>query len=200
VPDHQAGQPDAERDHVPHDLVVELQRQQVVALGPLGRIAERTAGPVARRRDDLQHDARQRQRHQHEIMAGDAEAEAGIGDDHGERAGADQADRNAEPRRDAEMVPQQRRHIGTDAHEAAMAERHQTEATHHRPRGVGERPDQDQDQDVQMIGIAMDERQRDQDDDRRRPGEGAGIGQERLASRPAGRTNIMAMKKAKAST
>jgi hypothetical protein len=60
------------------------------------------------------------------------------------------------------MIPQQRRHIGADAHEPAMAQRNQAEAAHHRPRRIGERPDQDQDQDMQMVGIAIDERQRDQ--------------------------------------
>ena len=191
--------PDAERDQVPRRLVVELQRQQLAALGAVRRVAERAAGPIARRGDDLQHDAGQRQRHQHEIMPGDAEAKAGIGDHERQRARRHHADGNADPRRDAEMVPQQRRDVGADAHEAAMAERHQAEAAHDRPRGVGERPDQDQHQDVQVIGIAIDERQRDQRGKADGPGDVAGI-HERLASRPAGRMNIMTMKKAKAST
>ena len=99
APDQQADRPDAERDQVPCHLVVELQRQQRAALGALRRVAERAAGLVARGGDDLQHDARQRQRHQREVVAGDAEAKAGIADDHGQRAGADQRDRNADPRR-----------------------------------------------------------------------------------------------------
>jgi hypothetical protein len=50
-----------------------------------------------------------------------------------------------------------------------------------------------------MIGIAIDEGQRDQRRQRDGP---AGISRvhERLANRPAGRMNIMTMKKAKAST
>ena len=164
--------PDEQRDQIPRRLVVELQRQQLAALGAVRRVAERTAGVVARRGDDLQHDARQRQRHQHEIMPGDAEAKTGIGDhDSASTPAADHADGNADPWRHAEMVPQQRRDIGADAHEAAMAERHQAEAAHDRPRGVGERPDQDQHQDVQMIGIAIDEGQRDQRRDADCPGE-----------------------------
>ncbi len=50
-----------------------------------------------------------------------------------------------------------------------------------------------------MIGLAIDEGQRDQ----RRYSDGPGNGSrvhERLANRPAGRMNIMTMKKAKAST
>jgi hypothetical protein len=202
APDQQADGPHAEGDQVPHRLVVELQGDQVAARGALGRVAQRAAGPVARRRDDLQDDARQRQRHQHEIVAGDAEAKARIGDDQRQRAGADQGDRNADPRRDVEVVPHQRRDIGADAHEAAMTQRHQAEAAHHRPRGVGERPDQDEDQDVDVIGIAIDERQHDQRhaDDR---GDEPALVHEfhwRLASSPAGRMNIIKMKKAKAST
>ena len=134
------------------------------------RIAQRTAGVVAGRGDDLQHDAGQRQRHQHEIMPGDAEAETGIGHHERQHARRQHAHGNADPWRHAEMVPQQRRHIGADAHEAAMPERHQAEAAHDRPRGIGERPDQDQHQDVQMIGIAIDKGQRDQRRDRDRPG------------------------------
>ena len=83
------------------------------------------------------------------------------------------------------MVPQQRRDIGADAHEAAMAERHQAEAAHDRPRGVGERPDQDQHQDVQVIGIAIDEGQRDQRCKANGPGGVTGI-HERLASKARG--------------
>ncbi len=96
-------------------------------------------------------------------MAGDAEAES-TDSRRSPRAAQRQAiaDGNAEPRRYAEMVPQQRRDIGADAHKAAMAERDQTEAAHHRPRRVGKRPDQDQDQDVQVVGIAMHEGQRNQ--------------------------------------
>ena len=188
-----------ERDQVPRDLVVELQRQQLAALGAVRRVAERAAGVVARRGDDLQHDARQRQRHQHEIMPGDAKAETGIGDHQRQCARRHHADGNADPWRYAEMIPQQRRDIGADAHEAAMAERHQAEAAHDRPRGVGERPDQDQHQDVQVIGIAIDEGQRDQRGKANGPGGVTGI-HERLANRPAGRMNIMTMKKANAST
>ena len=50
-----------------------------------------------------------------------------------------------------------------------------------------------------MIGIAIDEGQRDQRCQADGPGGVTGI-HERLASRPAGRMNIMTMKKAKAST
>ncbi len=124
---------------------------------------------------------------------------AGIGDDERQYPRRHHADGNADPRRHAEMVPQQRGDIGADAHEAAMAERHQAEAAHDRPRGIGERPDQDQHQDVQVIGIAIDEGQRDQRCEANAPGGMAGI-HERLARRPAGRMNIMTMKKANAST
>src|ERR1700674_1108900 len=97
------------------------------------------------------------------------------------------------------MVPQQSRHVCTDAHESAMTQRNQAEAAHHRPRRIGKRPDQDQDQNMQMIGIAIDERQRDQ----RCPGDPwtkLTCGHERLANSPAGLMNIMTMKKANAST
>ena len=50
-----------------------------------------------------------------------------------------------------------------------------------------------------MIGLAIDERQRDQRGEANGPGDVAGI-HERLAKRPAGRMNIMTMKKANAST
>src|SRR6266851_5741380 len=132
-------------------------------------------------------------------MAGDAEAKARISHDKREHPCRQHARGNADPWRDAEMVPQQRRDIGADAHEAAMPERHQAEAAHDRPRGIGERPDQDQHQDVQVIGVAIDEGQRNQRRYSGCPGRGSRV-HERLASRPAGRMNIMTMKKAKAST
>ena len=50
-----------------------------------------------------------------------------------------------------------------------------------------------------MIGLAIDEGQRDQCGEFNGPGDVAGI-YERLAKRPAGRMNIMTMKKANAST
>ena len=50
-----------------------------------------------------------------------------------------------------------------------------------------------------MIGVAIDEGQRDQRRHRYGPGNDSRI-HERLANRPAGRMNIMTMKKAKAST
>ena len=50
-----------------------------------------------------------------------------------------------------------------------------------------------------MIGVAIDEGQRDQRRNRHGPGNVSRI-HERLAKRPAGRMNIMTMKKAKAST
>jgi hypothetical protein len=54
----QAQHPDAERDQIPRDLVVELQRHQpLAARRAVRRVAERAAGVVARRGDDLQHDA-----------------------------------------------------------------------------------------------------------------------------------------------
>ena len=132
-------------------------------------------------------------------MPGDAKAEAGIGDDQRKDTRTNQAQGNADPWRDAQMVPEQRGDVSADAHEATMAERDQAEAAHDRPRGVGERPDQDQHQDVQMIGVAIDEGQRDQRRNSDRPGNLSRI-HERLANSPAGRMNIMTMKKAKAST
>ena len=50
-----------------------------------------------------------------------------------------------------------------------------------------------------MIGFAIDKGQRDQGCEANAPGGMTGI-HERLAKRPAGRMNIMTMKKAKAST
>ena len=50
-----------------------------------------------------------------------------------------------------------------------------------------------------MIGIAIDEGQRDQRRQRNGPAGMIAV-HERLANRPAGRMNIMTMKKAKAST
>ena len=50
-----------------------------------------------------------------------------------------------------------------------------------------------------MIGLAIDEGQRDQRRYPNGPGNGSCV-HERLAKRPAGRMNIMTMKKAKAST
>jgi hypothetical protein len=97
--------PDEQGDEIPRHLVVELQRQQLAAFGAVRRIAERAAGIVARRGDDLQHDAGQRQRHQHEIMPGDAEAETRIADHDGEQSRRRHRERNADPRRHAEMVP-----------------------------------------------------------------------------------------------
>jgi len=52
---------------------------------------------------------------------------------------------------------------------------------------------------MQVIGIAVNERQRDQRGEADGPGGITGI-HERLAIRPAGRMNIITMKKAKAST
>ena len=49
-----------------------------------------------------------------------------------------------------------------------------------------------------MVGVAIDEGQRDQRHQAQAPGEL--LVHERFASRPAGRMNIMTMKKAKAST
>ena len=52
---------------------------------------------------------------------------------------------------------------------------------------------------MQVIGIAIDEGQRDQRGETESPG-GIACVHERLANRPAGRMNIMTMKKANAST
>ena len=52
---------------------------------------------------------------------------------------------------------------------------------------------------MQVIGIAIDEGQRDQRNETDGPSGITGI-HERLTMRPAGRMNIMTMKKAKAST
>ena len=171
----------------------------MTTLGAVGRVAQRAAGIVARRGNHLQDNSGQRKRDQHEIMAGDTEAKTGIRHDHRQHGGSDHRDGNAEPWRHAEMVPQQRRHISANAHEAAMPQRDQAEPAHHRPRRIGKRPDQDQDQDVQVVGFAIDERQRDQ---RRtgNPGHQLTCVHERLANSPAGLMNIMTMKKAKAST
>src|SRR5258707_8368855 len=97
------------------------------------------------------------------------------------------------------MIPQRPRHKGATAHNPAMTQRNQSEAAHHRPRRIGERPDQDLDQDMQMIGIAIDKRQRDQRG-AGNPGPEPAWRHERLAKRPAGLMNIMTMKKANAST
>ena len=69
-------------------------------------------------------------------------------------ADSSDAERNAEPGREAVIVPQQRRHIGADAHEGAVAERDEAEAAHQRPGGVDEGPEQDLDQQMQEIGRA----------------------------------------------
>ena len=200
VADEQPHAPDAERDQVPRHLVGELQRvDRTAAVVALRRVAERAAGDVARRGDHLQHDGAQCQRHQCEIVADDAEAEAGPGDDQSRPiATTTMAIGNADPRREVEIVPQQRGDIGADAHEPAMAERHQAEPPHHRPGRVHGRPDQHDDQQMHRIRLVIDERQRHQAAPDASTARSAGHA--RRASRPCGLANIMAMKKPKANT
>jgi hypothetical protein len=66
-------------------------------------------------------------------MPDNLEAKARISDD--ERKDNRQADteRNADPGRHSEIIPQQRRHIGADSHKRAMAERDEAKAPHNRP-------------------------------------------------------------------
>jgi hypothetical protein len=129
-------------------------------------------------------------------MAHDFETETRIADDHAQQRRQNDAERDAEPRRHIEIVPQQRRHVGADAHEGAMAERDQPEPPHRRPGGIDEPPQQDLDQQVEKIS-GRDQRQRDQH---------AQAGDRPYASRlhrrtiPCGRTNMSTMNSMNAST
>ena len=137
-------------------------RSAAAALHAFRRVAERAAGDVSAGGGDLQNDRAERQRHQREIMAGDAEARTGIGDQDGQRHGGNHGDRQCPERRDVEVVPQQCGAVGADAHEAAMTERYQPETAHHGPGRIGERPDQHHDHQVHRIRRVIHERQRDQ--------------------------------------
>src|SRR5262245_60828059 len=95
-------------------------------------------------------------------MADDFETKTRIADDQAEQRRENDADRDTEPRRHIEIVPQQRRHVGADAHEGAVAERDQAEPPHRRPGGIDESPQQDLDQQMEKIS-GRDEGQREQD-------------------------------------
>src|SRR5207247_1261487 len=143
-----------------------------------------------------------RQRHQGEVVADDPEARARIGHDQGEDHRRRHRHERAEPGRQAIEIPEQRRRVGADAEEGAMAERDEAEAAHQRPGASDERPDEDLDDDVQHVlphAAHGDEgcgHEREQDGD----GGGAADHRSRLARMPPGRMNIITMKRANAIT
>ena len=75
----------------------------------------------------------ERQGDEGEIMADDAQPEAGIADHQGEQHGEQHGERDAEPRRHLVEIPQQGGNIGADAEKGAVAERDEAEFPHQRP-------------------------------------------------------------------
>jgi hypothetical protein len=194
---------EAERDVEEHRLVGELQREDGERLAArergLRRHAERAPRLVAERDDHQSCHLGERKRHEREVMPGDPEAKARVTDQHRDDDCERDAERDADPRRHAEVVPQHRDHVGADPHERAVAERDEPEAPHQRPAGVDEAPEQDHDQEVQRVLAEAGDRYRGQDRDRDDPG-----CRTRHhcfpPSSPWGRTNIMTMKNTNAMT
>jgi hypothetical protein len=104
-------------------------------------------------------------------MPDDAEAEAGIADQHRDDPGEHHGDRDADPGRQAGIVPQQRHRIGANAEKGAMAKRHQPEPAHQRPARIDEAPDQDGDQQMQIVIAQPEERDGGQHGDGDQPGQ-----------------------------
>ncbi|MCX7273094.1 MAG: hypothetical protein NTV19_07875 [Burkholderiales bacterium] len=167
VPDEQRHQPAAQHQIKPGHLAGKLHGRQRPgrAFGQrrLRRDAQRAAGVVAQADDDQPGDLGERQGHQREIVADNLEAEARIADHEGHHQRDDERHHRADPGRDAVEIPQQHHGVGADAQEGAVAEAHQTQATHDRPAGVDERPQQGHHHQVQRIvahaGERHDERQ-----------------------------------------
>src|SRR3990167_8709932 len=199
-PDPEPHEPHPERDQVEDSLVGELDRPGVEGAGVLQREPQRAAGPVALGDDEEADHLAQRQRHEGEVMAHDAEAEAGVAQDQREEDGRPHGQRRGEPGGDAPEVPEERRRVRPHAQKGAVAERDQAEPAHQRPRGAHDAPDQDEDGDVQDVEARRPERQPGED----RQESEAEKGEEPLHSRfpriPSGRTKIATMKMTKATT
>src|SRR5438552_663708 len=202
VPHPEPQRPQHERSVVEDALVRELHGHQAVgARRPHGE-AERASRPVALRDDEQAHDLADGEGDEPEVVADHLKARARVGDDHGEGGREHDGGEGAEPRREAEEVPEQRRRVVAEPEEGAVPERDEAEAAHERPRAADERPDEDLDQDVEDVlahAAHRDERggheRREQDADADAAGAHA-----RLAKRPPGRTKIMMMKITKAIT
>ena len=93
-----------------------------------------------------------RERHQRKIMTDDPQMKARIANDDAKQYGQRYAERNADPGRYTGVVPQQRRHISSHTHERAVAERYKSKASHNRPGGIDEAPQQNLNQQMNDIG------------------------------------------------
>ncbi len=198
APDPQAEDPDREHDVEPDDLGGELQpaergRGAGLQVG-VRRRPERAAGLVAQRDDDQARDLGEREGDEREVMADDLEAEARVADrERGERGGAERGER-AQPRREAEMVPEHHHAVGADAHEGAVPEADEPHPPHQRPARVDVAPEEHEDEQVQRVVADAEERHGGEGRHDRREGP-------HLPPRiPCGRQNMTAMKKTNAMT
>ena len=152
-PHEESEQPEREHDVVgEHAIGLELHRVQGKAIAVAFRLCpERAAGVVAQADDAEPHEFGERQREQPEIVPGDAEAEAGVADQHANDRRHEHGDRNAEPWRNTGNVPEHDCNVGPNAGEGAVPQRRQPEAAHQRPAGVDEGPQEDLDQQMQIV-------------------------------------------------
>src|SRR3954447_23260476 len=99
-------------------------------------------------------------------MSRDAQMEAGIADEQRHHDRNNDGNRDAKPRRQAHIIPQENAAIAADSGESAVAERGEAETAHDRPAGINERPNENLDQQVKIVPFraaeekADDERQR----------------------------------------
>src|SRR5207244_11712045 len=157
---------------------------------------------VALRDDEQADDLADGEGDEPEVVADHLKARARVGDDHGEGGREHDGGEGAEPRREAEEVPEHRRRVGAEPEEGAVPERDEAEAAHERPRAADERPDEDLDQDVEDVlahAAHRQERPQGQQREERRADDPPGP-HPRRTRRPPGRTNIITMKTTNAMT
>src|SRR6266446_466425 len=202
VPDPEPERPQHEPRVIEDALVGELHGHEAVDPRRAHRQPQRAARPVALRDDEQADDLADGEGDEAEVVADDREARAWVGDHDGEDGGEGHRDEGAEPRRQPEEVPEQRRRVGAEPEEGAVTEGDEAEAAHQRPRPADERPDEDLDQHVQHVlahAVHRHERHRHHDGQQHAPDQTARA-HARLPRMPPGRAKIMTMKNTKAIT
>src|SRR5262249_57520695 len=129
-------------------------------------------------------------------------ARAGVADHRGQAHGEEHGHEPADPRSETEEVPEETGRVGAHAEESAVAEGHEAEAAHERPRAADEGPDENLHDDVDEVLAHPAEGEEglhgEEGDDE--DGPEASPAHVRLAKMPPGRTNISTMKITKATT
>ena len=108
---------------------------------------------VAHPLEDVEHRERVREHRQREVVAAEAEGRDADDDrrDHADR----DAERDPEPRRDAELHERDRHRVAAEPEERGLAERdHAAVAAQHVPAEAHRRPDQDEGHDQLVVGVA----------------------------------------------